>query len=78
MIYTMSDVHGEYEKYAAMLEKIRFSREDTLFVLGDVVDRGPEPVSVLLDMASRDNVHLLKGNHETSIAFSAQNSPSLN
>ena len=41
MLYVMSDIHGEYERYLAMLEQIAFSQDDTLFVLGDVVDRGP-------------------------------------
>lgn len=69
MIYVMSDIHGEFEKYRAMLEKIDFSQEDTLFVLGDVVDRGPEPVRVLQNMAARDNVYLLKGNHEAMASY---------
>ena len=64
MLYVMCDIHGEYERYLAMLEQIAYSQEDTLFVLGDVVDRGPEPIKVLQDMARRDNVYLLKGNHE--------------
>ena len=37
----MSDIHGEYDKYLAMLEQIDLSEDDTLYVLGDVVDRGP-------------------------------------
>jgi len=69
MLYAMSDIHGEYEKYLSMLEKIAFSQDDTLFVLGDAVDRGPEPIKVLQDMASRDNVYLLKGNHEAMASF---------
>ncbi len=40
MIYTMADIHGQYDKYIAMLEKINFSKNDILFVLGDVIDRG--------------------------------------
>lgn len=39
MIYVISDIHGCYDKYIKMLEKIRFSSEDTLYVLGDVLDR---------------------------------------
>ena len=69
MIYVMSDIHGEYAKYASMLEKIRFSEDDTLFVLGDVIDRGPEPIITLQDMALRPNVYLLKGNHEAMASF---------
>ena len=56
MYYVMSDIHGEYEKYLLMLELIHFSEKDFMFILGDVVDRGQKPVSVLLDMMSRPNV----------------------
>lgn len=64
MTYVISDIHGEYEKYAEMLKKINFSDSDTLYVLGDVVDRGERPVDVLLDMMSRPNVIPIIGNHE--------------
>ncbi|MBQ8514291.1 MAG: fructose-bisphosphatase class III [Ruminococcus sp.] len=64
MIYAMSDLHGQYEKYKAMLEKIEFSDEDTLYVLGDVVDRGPEPIRLLKDMMERPNVFPIMGNHD--------------
>ena len=49
MIYVMSDIHGCYEKYLKMLNKIKFSSDDTLYILGDVVDRGPEGMKALLD-----------------------------
>lgn len=64
MIYCISDIHGEYDRYQRMLNRIRFRPEDTLFVLGDVVDRGPKPMAVLLDMMVRPNVFPLIGNHE--------------
>ena len=64
MIYVMADLHGEYEKYRKMLEKIRFKEEDSLYILGDVVDRGSDPVRILRDMAQRDNVFPLMGNHD--------------
>jgi len=64
MIYAMSDIHGRYDKYMEMLEKIDFSAEDTLYVLGDMIDRGPDGFSVLLDIASRPNMTALRGNHE--------------
>lgn len=62
--YVMSDIHGEYEKYRGMLKKIHFSDSDRLFVLGDVLDRGPEPMAVLLDMLGRWNVFPILGNHD--------------
>ena len=64
MYYVMSDIHGEYDKYIAMLDKINFSDDDVLIVLGDVIDRGPEPVKVLKDMSMRQNVYPIIGNHE--------------
>jgi len=64
MYYAMSDLHGKYEKYIAMLEKINFSDEDTMFIIGDVVDRGEKPVEILLDMMKRPNVYPIMGNHE--------------
>jgi len=64
MIYVMSDIHGEYEKYVKMLDVINFSGDDELYILGDVVDRGKEPVKVLLDMMNRPNVFPLMGNHD--------------
>jgi len=64
MTYVMSDIHGEYQKYIEMLGKIGFSDEDTLYVLGDVIDRGEGSVEVLTDMSMRPNVFPIYGNHE--------------
>lgn len=64
MYYVTADIHGEYEKYAALLEKIGLTQDDTLYVLGDVIDRGREGIRILRDMMQRENVYLLRGNHE--------------
>ncbi len=64
MIYVISDIHGDHSRYLKMLELINFSDEDELYVLGDIVDRGSEPVKVLLDMMSRANVFPVMGNHD--------------
>lgn len=64
MTYVISDIHGCYEKYMHMLRKISFSSFDTLYVLGDIVDRGPDVMKIVLDLAVRKNVITLKGNHD--------------
>ncbi len=64
MRYIISDIHGCYEQYQKLLEKINFTKEDVLYVLGDVVDRGPEPIRVLRDMMNRPNVIFILGNHD--------------
>lgn len=66
MIYAMSDLHGCYDKYIRMLEYIDLKDTDTLYVLGDVVDRGPDGIKILLDMCERKNVFFLRGNHDYS------------
>ena len=64
MTYVMSDVHGQYGKYRKMLDKIGMTARDELCVLGDVVDRGPEPMAILRDMSLRINVFPILGNHD--------------
>ena len=64
MTYVISDIHGEYNKFMTLLEKIQFSDADTLYVLGDVVDRGPKPMECLLYMMEHANIIPIAGNHE--------------
>ena len=56
MNYVISDIHGCYEQYMKLLDKIHFSERDTLYLLGDLVDRGPEPMEVVKDVMRRKNV----------------------
>ena len=56
MIYVMSDIHGEYDRYKAMLEKIQFSNDDTMYIIGDVIDRKPGGVDILKDIVTRTNI----------------------
>ena len=60
----MSDIHGCYAEYLEMLNKIGFSDEDELFILGDALDRGRDPIPLLLDLMHRTNVHFIQGNHD--------------
>ena len=64
MRYIIADIHGCYNEYINLLKKINFSDNDILYILGDVVDRGPEPIKILQDMMKRSNVFLIIGNHE--------------
>lgn len=64
MTYVMSDIHGNYEKYSKMLKEIDLKDSDTLYILGDVIDRGDDGIGILLDMMSRPNVFPILGNHE--------------
>lgn len=65
MTYAISDLHGCCEKYIKLLEKINFRDEDTLYVLGDIIDRDDGGIDILLDMMRRPNVRPIIGNHES-------------
>lgn len=62
MIYVCSDIHGRYDRYMKLFDYVK--DEDTLYILGDVIDRGPDGMKILLDMIDRKNVIFLIGNHE--------------
>ena len=64
MIYVMSDIHGHSRRFQSILEQIDLQPEDTLYVLGDVIDRNPDGIRILRRLMSMPNVRLLLGNHE--------------
>ena len=64
MIYCMSDIHGELDRFKAMLDLINFSSDDTLYIIGDVIDRHPGGVEILKIIKDTPNMFMLLGNHE--------------
>ncbi len=65
MIYVTSDLHGfSLEKFKGFLEQVNFSDNDFLYILGDVIDRGPDGIKILKWLMSKPNAQLILGNHE--------------
>lgn len=64
MTYVMSDIHGNKSRFEAMLKKINFSQNDTLYILGDVIDRGPDGIAILQRIMETPNIKMILGNHE--------------
>jgi serine/threonine protein phosphatase 1 len=62
--YAISDVHGHFSTYRKLLEKLKFSDEDFLYVVGDVIDRGRDGIKIIQDIMSHPNMELILGNHE--------------
>ena len=62
--YVVSDIHGEYELFIRLLEEIHLKETDTLYVLGDILDKGPHPIQIILKLMEMPNVICLTGNHE--------------
>lgn len=64
MRYVIADIHGCYQEFMTLLDKIGFTDEDELYLLGDMVDRGPEPIRLLQELMSRPNIYPILGNHD--------------
>ena len=69
MIYATSDLHGyPLDSFLRLLEKAGFSDSDTLYVLGDVIDRnGDGGIAMLRWMMNQPNVEMILGNHEAML-----------
>jgi protein phosphatase len=62
-IVIVSDIHGNLEALSALPEKY-----DELWVLGDLVNYGPDPAAVI-DLVSSKAAVIVSGNHDYSIGF---------
>ena len=65
-LYCIGDLQGCGAPFHRLLEKIGFSpSRDTLYLLGDLVNRGPDSLGVLRHlMALGDSAQCLLGNHD--------------
>ena len=64
MVYVMADIHGNLRRFNSIMEQIDLQPEDTLYVLGDVIDRHYDGVRILRKLMAMPNVKMLLGNHE--------------
>ena len=64
MIYVMSDIHGNSKRFNSIMKQIKLKDTDTLYILGDVIDRYPDGIRILRKIMKMDNVKMLLGNHE--------------
>lgn len=64
MTYVVSDIHGCFDKFKELLRKINFTDNDIMYVLGDIVDYGEQPIELLCDLSMRVNVIPVLGERE--------------
>ena len=64
MTYVIYDIHGNLRLYREIMEQINLQPEDTIYVLGDVIDRHPDGITILEELMAMPNAKLLLGNHE--------------
>ena len=64
MTFVIGDIHGCFDKYEAMLDKMQPTDKDAVFVLGDIIGIGDEGIADLQDMMYRTNIYPVLGEQE--------------
>ena len=77
MRYATTDLHGCLHTFRRLVEdKLRLSRADELYLLGDYVNKGPDSCGVLAYLmqlqAAGYRVHCLRGNHDQALLDEAR------
>ena len=63
--FVIGDIHGNYSPMIKLFKAVKFDYEnDHLISLGDLVDRGPEPVKVVDELMKLRNFVFVLGNHD--------------
>lgn len=80
--YVTTDLHGCLQTFQYLLEnKLRLTRADEFYLLGDYVNKGPDSKGVLDHImalqADGYAVHCLRGNHDQELLDAAQGRPAL-
>ena len=60
--YAVADLHGRYDLFQQIKDFI--SPEDTVYVLGDCADRGPDGWKIIKEVYNNPQFIYIKGNHE--------------
>lgn len=59
----IGDIHGHYDALITLLEAVAPGKEDQVYFLGDLIDRGPQSAQVV-EFVLQNNYPCLLGNHE--------------
>lgn len=61
MTYVIADICGNYQKFKELMDNVLISDSDTLYILGNTVDFGDEPMELIEDISMRSNVYAVAG-----------------
>lgn len=65
----VSDMHGNWDAFGAVLEAVRDREFDTVLVLGDLVGYGASPNEIIAAVHELPGtVHVIRGNHDKVVA----------
>lgn len=66
-VLVISDIHGNLPFLQGLLKKVRYSSDDVLIILGDILEKstgGLDTLHYLMDLSRRNTVYFLQGNCE--------------
>lgn len=78
-VLVFGDIHGCDRAFATMLDHLAVNSTDTVVLLGDVVDRGPDSRGVIekiLDVQKACSLVFVLGNHEEMLLDALEGHPS--
>ena len=64
-VLAVSDVHGSLEYLQGLLKKVRFSSDDILILVGDLLEKGPRSLDTLrwvIELSKTHEIHAVSGN----------------
>lgn len=77
--FVITDIHGSFQTFVNLLEKINLDKSDQLFILGDMINRAPYSLYVIEHVAKLIlegyRVFPLRGNHEQLFLDFARHNP---
>ena len=74
-VWAFSDIHGQRALFDAVMAKI--GPNDTVYFLGDAIDRGPDGWAILKELLADPRVIFIKGNHEDMMCNALKDYPNL-
>ncbi len=71
--YAIGDIQGSYNEFRRLLDLINFNAKDKLWLVGDIVNRGPDSLLLLRFLrAMNDAVIAVLGNHDLHLLMVAE------
>lgn len=71
-LYLVGDIQGCFDELQLLLKQVNFSAQDTLWLTGDLVARGPKSLKTLRWVKQQSNVHTVLGNHDLHLLAVAE------
>lgn len=69
-VIVTSDVHGEYDYFQSLLQKLHFSANDILVVNGDIIERGGQSLRCLrflMQLVKEERAYFICGNNDAFV-----------